>query len=173
MHIFLDCDGVFADFEGHAQSILHEDVNIALKCRDQELVWQTLQQFEIFRHLPVSEDGRKLFRAIRHLHPIILTGCPPGGWAEQQKREWAAKHFPGVPIITCASKDKRDFLERPGDILIDDYQKFRGLWEAADGTFIHYRTADQTLRDLTPYLESRELPLCAPATNNSAIRLRL
>ncbi|MGC9293509.1 MAG: 5' nucleotidase, NT5C type [Acidobacteriaceae bacterium] len=160
MQIFLDCDGVLADFEGHAQSILHEDVNVALKREDQESVWQILLQFEIFRHLPVREDGRKLFRAIRHLHPIILTGCPPGGWAEQQKREWAFKHFPGVPIITCASKDKRYFMENPGDILIDDYQKFRGLWEAAGGIFVHYRTADQTLRDLAPYLESRELLLC-------------
>jgi len=161
MQLFLDCDGVLADFEGHAQSILHEDVNVALKRDDQELVWQTLQQSEVFRHLPVREDGRKLFRAMRHLHPIILTGCPPGGWAEQQKREWAAKHFPDVPIITCASKDKRDFLERPGDILIDDYQKFRGLWEAAGGIFVHYRTADRTLRDLAPHLGSQELPLCA------------
>ncbi|MGB8481385.1 MAG: hypothetical protein WCE63_21470 [Acidobacteriaceae bacterium] len=161
MQLFLDCDGVLADFEGHTQSILHEDVNVALKRDDQELVWQTLQQSEVFRHLPVREDGRKLFRAMRHLHPIILTGCPPGRWAEQQKRDWVDKHFPGVPVITCASKDKRNFLERPGDILIDDYQKFRGLWEATGGIFVHYRTADQTLRDLAPHLRSQELPLCA------------
>ena len=51
MQIFLD------------QSILHEDINIALKRHDQKSAWQTLQQFEIFRHLPVRGDGQKLFRA--------------------------------------------------------------------------------------------------------------
>ncbi len=160
MQLFLDCDGVLADFEGHAQSILHEDVNVALR-RDEESVWQILRRFEVFRHLSAREDGMKLFRAIRHLHPIILTGCPPGGWAEQQKREWAAKHFPDVSIITCASKDKRDFLENPGAILIDDYRKFRGLWEDAGGIFVHYRTADQTLRDLAAHLGPLESPLRA------------
>ena len=154
MQPFIDCDGVLADFEGHARSILYEDVNVAMK-RDENSVWKLLHQAEVFRHLPVRVDGMKLFRAIRHLHPIILTGCPPGGWAEQQKREWAEEHFPGVSVLTCSSKDKRDFMENPGYILIDDYPKYRGLWEDAGGIFVLYRNAHQTLLELGPHLDSR------------------
>lgn len=154
MQPFIDCDGVLADFEGHARNILRDDVSAALR-RDEQSVWQILRRVEVFRHLPVREDGLKLFRAIRHLHPIILTGCPPGGWAEQQKRDWAQEHFPGIQILTCASKDKRNFMQNPGDILIDDYHKYRGLWEDAGGIFVLYRNAQQTLRELAPHLESR------------------
>ena len=151
MQLFIDCDGVLADFEARARIILHEDVNVALR-RDEESVWEILRRAEIFRHLQVREDGRKLFLAIRHLNPIILTGCPPGGWAAQQKRDWAEERFHGVQILTCASKDKRDFMQNSGDILIDDYRKYRGLWEDAGGIFILYRSAQQTLRELAPYI---------------------
>ena len=84
MQLFIDCDGVLADFEARARIILHEDVNVALR-RDEESAWEILRRAEVFRHLQVREDGRKLFLAIRHLNPIILTGCAPGGWAAQQK----------------------------------------------------------------------------------------
>ena len=154
MQLYIDCDGVLADFEGYARSILHEDVNLALR-RDEASVWQILRRAEVFRHLPVREDGMKLFRAIRHLHPVILTGCPPGGWAEQQKREWAEEDFPGVRMLTCSSKDKRNFMENPGDILIDDYKKYRSLWENAGGIFVLYRNTQQTLQELAPHLAQR------------------
>ena len=60
MQLYIDCDGVLADFEGHARSILHEDVNLALR-RDEASVWQILRRAEVFRHLPVREDGMNRF----------------------------------------------------------------------------------------------------------------
>jgi hypothetical protein len=36
----------------------------------------------------------------------------------------------------------------PGDILVDDYLKYRHLWEEAGGVFIHHTSASNTLRQL-------------------------
>ncbi len=71
-------------------------------------------------------DGRELFQEIAHLNPLILTGCPRGGWAEAQKEQWAAQHFPETRIITCRSKEKRKHM-KPGDILVDDWPVYKSL----------------------------------------------
>jgi hypothetical protein len=86
----------------------------------------------------------QLFQAVRAFSPIILTGCPLGGWAEQQKLDWAAHHFPGVKMITCMSKDKRNHM-KPGDVLVDDWPKHKHLWEEVGGTFIIYENNAQAL----------------------------
>ena len=46
----------------------------------------------------------------KHLKPTILTGLPLGNWAAPQKVDWAAEHFPGVPIITCMARDKHKHM---------------------------------------------------------------
>jgi len=74
------------------------------------------------------------------LHPIILTGCPIGGWAEPQKVEWAAEHFPGAEIITCMSREKYLHVDQ-GDVLVDDYRKYQRQREEAGGIFIHHTSA--------------------------------
>ena len=79
--------------------------------------------------LPEMPDARLLFDAVKHLKPTILTGLPLGSWAAPQKVEWAAKHFPGVPIITCMARDKHKHM-KPGDVLVDDREKHRAAYEA-------------------------------------------
>ena len=92
-------------------------------------------------------DAMRLFDAVRHLDPIILTGCPRGGWAERQKERWAARHFPGTRIITCMAVDKRRHAAH-GDILVDDTLKHRHLWERAGGIFVHHLSAERTIAEL-------------------------
>lgn len=70
----------------------------------------------------------RLFEAVRHLDPIILTGLPCGNWAADQKVRWATEHFPGTHIITCMAIDKRCHCEK-GDVLVDDTLKHWHLWE--------------------------------------------
>ena len=71
-----------------------------------------------------------------------------GGWAESQKIDWAAKHFPGVEMITCLSRDKYLHMKRPGDVLVDDYLRYRDLWEKAGGIFVHHISAAESIRQL-------------------------
>lgn len=114
----------------------------------QHQFWRVLRaQSNFYGTLPLMPDARRLFDAVAHLHPIILTGCPLGGWAESQKQGWAAEHFPGTHIITCLAREKRLYL-KPGDILVDDTLKFSELWEEAGGIFVHHTSAESTLSKL-------------------------
>ena len=151
--LFLDCDGVLADFDSRAITLLGEHPRQAEVTLGTEAFWQTLRnQNAFFRDLPKIRDADLLYRSVAHLNPIILTGCPAGEWAEEQKLAWAQEHFPGVRMITCRSKDKRLHMS-PGDILIDDYLQYRHLWLEAGGIFIHHQSAKQSLEELSKYID--------------------
>jgi 5'(3')-deoxyribonucleotidase len=147
-HLYLDCDGVLADFENGAKAVLGETPDTFILKHGREAFWRRLAGAgNFFGALPVLPDARRLFDAVRHLRPTILTGCPRGDWAASQKVRWAEEHFPGTPVITCMAADKRQFC-RPGDILVDDLLTHRHLWEGAGGVFVHHRTADRSIKEV-------------------------
>jgi len=92
-------------------------------------------------------DAQRLFQAVKHLKPAILTGLPLGKWAAPQKERWAAEHFPSAPIITTMARQKYLHMQ-PGDVLVDDRDTHRHLWEDAGGIFVHHKSAEETLRQL-------------------------
>lgn len=148
MQLYLDCDGVLADFDAGASAIL----GMAPRAFEQRhgigRFWKALGTApDFYANLEPLPDAMALFEGVRHLNPIILTGLPRGGWAEAQKRRWAHKHFPETPVITCMARDKRAYCS-PGDVLVDDTLKYKHLWEEAGGVFIHHRSADETLAEL-------------------------
>ena len=147
--IFLDCDGVLADFDAAAIQIFRQDPLEAEANLGTQGFWDHLRLHENFYgNLPLVADAMHLYRAVAHLNPILLTGCPAGGWAEEQKVAWAAQHFPDAEIITCRSKDKYRHMKGPGDLLVDDYLRYRELWEAAGGIFVPHTSAQESIRQL-------------------------
>jgi hypothetical protein len=154
--LYLDCDGVLADFDKGATAIL------GMKSRAFEhrygigRFWQKLATApDFYFSLPLMPDAMRLFDAVKHLDPIILTGLPLGNWAADQKMRWAEKHFPGVRMITCMARDKRDHAAE-GDVLVDDNDKFRHLWEQAGGIFVHHKSAAQSIEELRAYFDVKE-----------------
>jgi hypothetical protein len=53
-----------------------------------------------------------------------------------------------INVISCWSKFKYKECKNPGDILIDDRQKFQQDWEAAGGIFVHHEKTEKTLLKL-------------------------
>lgn len=146
--LFLDADGVLADFDAGAKALL------GMLPRDFEArhgkreFWRRLARAkDFYAALPLMPDARDLFEAVEHLRPTILTGLPLGNWAAPQKVRWAAEHFPGTPIITCMARDKYRYMQ-PGDVLVDDRADHRAKWEDAGGVFIHHKTARASLVEL-------------------------
>ena len=147
--LFLDCDGVLADFDTAAEQLFKQNSREAETALGTEAFWSLISGHDdFFGSLSLLRDARQLYDAVAHLNPIILTGCPEGGWAEAQKIAWAQRHFPDVPMITCASKDKWRYLRNPGDVLVDDYVKYQYLWEEAGGIFVHHTSAEQSVERL-------------------------
>ena len=146
--LYLDCDGVLADFDRGAAQVLGMPVQRFQQKFGAGKFWARLASApDFYGSLPMMPDAQALFEAVRHLDPVILTGLPRGNWAAQQKVRWAARHFPGTRIITCMAVDKRNHCAT-GDVLVDDTLKYQHLWEGAGGVFVHHRDAASTVQAL-------------------------
>jgi len=156
--LFLDADGVLADFDLGARRLLGARPKAFIARHGRGAFWKRVAKARNFYgSLPEMPDARRLFDAVKHLQPTILTGLPMGGWAAPQKVEWAAEHFPGVPIITCMARDKHKHM-RPGDVLVDDREKHRAAYEAAGVVFIHHKNAEDSLSQLAKIFPSVKAP---------------
>lgn len=146
--IYLDCDGVLADFDKGAEALLGMAPRQFERRHGLGPFWKRLAEAPgFFETLPLIPDALELYDGVKHRGPIILTGLPRGNWAEPQKRRWAERHFPGVPVITTAAALKREHCH-PGDALVDDTDKYADLWEREGGVFIHHKTARRSLEHL-------------------------
>ena len=149
--LYLDCDGVLADFDAGAKAVLGLPPREFERRHHIGKMWAKLASApDFYGMLPLMPGAMELFEAVRHLDPVILTGLPRGNWAAPQKVRWAAEHFPNTRIITCMAVDKRKHAAE-GDVLVDDTLKHRHLWEEAGGIFVHHRTVGQTLAALRDY----------------------
>jgi hypothetical protein len=146
--IFLDCDGVLADFDTYAEAYFGMPPRKYEAQVGSARFWLELEQKgDFYRNLPLMPDAMELVDGVRHLSPTILTGCPRGNWAEAQKVAWANEHFPGAPVITCRSSDKRAHA-KPGDVLIDDWHQHRHRWIEMGGVWITHTCAATSLAAL-------------------------
>ena len=149
--LYLDCDGVLADFDKGATAVLGLHPRAFEKRHGIGRFWQKLASApDFYFGLPLKDDAMELFDAVRHLDPVILTGLPRGNWAADQKVRWAARYFPGTRIITTLARDKRNHAQG-GDVLVDDQIKHRHLWEEMGGVFVHHRNAADTIERLRAY----------------------
>lgn len=152
--LFLDCDGVLADFDLGAERVLGMNPTAFQKRFGNGEFWKRLAKTPSFyATLPPMPDAHTLFAAVKHLKPTILTGLPIGKWAAPQKVTWAAEHFPGVPIITCMARDKHRFMTG-GDVLVDDRETHRAIYEAAGIVFVHHTSAAESIRQLAEIFPS-------------------
>ena len=150
--IFLDCDGVLADFDAQACVALGVDHRVFEDSYGEDEFWRRLRAQPapgFFRSMLPMPDARELVEGVEHLAPVILTGAPLARYPEAQSEKiaWAAEHFPNVPIIVCQARDKR-LHAVPGDVLIDDRPGHAHLWRAIGGIFIEHKNAADSLAQL-------------------------
>ena len=156
--LFLDADGVLADFDEGARRLLGMHPRAFEQKHGRGAFWKRLANApNFYGSLPKMPDADMLFEAVKHLKPTILTGLPLGNWAAPQKVRWAAEHFPGVPIITCMARDKHKHM-KPGDVLVDDRENHRAVYEGAGVVFVHHRNAEDSLRQLARIFPSVKAP---------------
>ena len=159
--LFLDADGVLADFDEGARKLLGLYPRQFEAKHGRREFWRRIAKAKNFYgSLPEMADARLLFDAVEHLKPTILTGLPLGNWAAPQKIEWAAEHFPGVPIITCMARDKHKHMH-PGDVLVDDRENHRAAYEAHGVVFVHHKNAADSLKRLAMIYPSVKAPVSA------------
>ena len=78
-HLFLDCDGVLADFDAGARKVLGMSVGAFEERHGKREFWRRLARTkDFYATLPEMPDAQQLFGAVKHLQPTILTGLPLG-----------------------------------------------------------------------------------------------
>lgn len=150
MRVYVDCDGVLADFDSAAIEILGEDPRTFEDREGSNEFWRRIRESDRFYYnLNLLPGAIDLMEYLAPLRPVILTGTPsfiPEGHFD--KHEWSKEMFgPQQPMITCQSKNKKNFCRR-GDYLIDDFTKYKEDWEAEGGIFIHHTSVEDTINRL-------------------------
>ena len=80
--LFLDADGVLADFDLSARRLLGMRSKEYIDKHGRGMFWKRLASApNFYGDLPEMPDARVLFDAVKHLKPTILTGLPAGSWA--------------------------------------------------------------------------------------------
>lgn len=154
--LYLDMDGVVADFDEYAARTLGVPPSEGVYPDD---VWKQLaSNGRIYRDLKKTPYANELVEQVTafcsaHNYTLkFLTAVPKGNdvpWAFYDKMVWAQLLFPGIPVMFGPySKDKHHHC-RPGDILIDDRRSNIEEWNAAGGLGILHKDLKSTLDQLS------------------------
>ena len=146
MQLYLDLDGVLADFDsGYAAAFGRRPG----KEKD-DVDWNAVRAYpNFYRDLPPMADVNVLWARVARYQPIVLTGVPRSvPEAAANKRAWMERWLPGTLMIPTWSAEKASYA-RPGDVLVDDWVKYRQKWVDAGGVWITHVNALETDRLLT------------------------
>lgn len=150
--IFLDLDGVFADFFGVAARLLGRPY----KEMPAAEAWAVLEKAPgLYRDLPMLAEGRKLWDALQPYLPRlqVLSALPlPTGeleTADVDKRFWVRHNMSAtIPVhLVVGGVNKVKFVT-PGAVLIDDLPRNIDLWRQAGGIGILHVDAVSTMAQL-------------------------
>ena len=160
--IYVDMDGVLADFFGewaklmqvdHYSKIDDIDINVALqKIRDTEQFWLDLPL------LPQAKDLLGLIKKVKGEYYICSTPLADDPKSEPHKREWIKKNLAFFPpkgvYITHNKPQYAKNKDGTPNILIDDFGKNVDAWDAAGGTGFKYKDHkfERTAKELQQHM---------------------
>jgi 5'(3')-deoxyribonucleotidase len=136
--VYVDMDGVLADFFGEWQKLIGSNwrnvkkIEPALqKIRDKDDFWLTLPL------LPQAKNLLNIIKNVKGSYSILSSPLPNDPNSEPHKREWIEKNlsfFPPENVIITHDKAKYA-TQQDGtpNILIDDFGQNISKWEAAGG----------------------------------------
>lgn len=135
-HLYLDLDGVFADFHRGVRDICGKEVHELSKNRMWSIVHSNKR---FFATLKFMEGAEELWAGCARYDKTFLTGAPSSQAFRDQKKEWVAEKFgPQYPVIVLPRKQKQDY-SGPGMVLLDDTLELINAWELKGGIGIHYK----------------------------------
>jgi 5'(3')-deoxyribonucleotidase len=158
--IFLDMDGVVADFDKYANEILGYSTPGGKRYPLED--WAKISANpRFYRHLDLCPYADLLVNTVwklakQHGYEVkFLTAVPRANdvpYCFQDKVEWAKENFPEIPVWFGPYSHDKQVHCRPGDVLIDDRDDNINDWNSAGGIGILHqgdvtRTIDQ-LRQL-------------------------
>lgn len=148
--LFLDSDGVLMDFDRHYPARYGHDH----KSIDESDMWKMISKEPgFFESMPPMQGAVEFFNSVRQFHPIVLTGAPSTEFYRACKEKILSihKHFSEETLVipVRGGKMKPALIQRPGDVLVDDWQKNIDLWVEHGGVGILHVDFETTRRKLS------------------------
>ena len=134
--VYLDLDGVFADFEGRVKLITgkhpHEMSSNSL--------WKAIHRdTEFFYNLEFMENAHILWEYTKQYSPKFLTGLPSGRGSKEQKIRWVAEKFGTEHETIVLPKREKQLHSGPNKVLIDDTRTNINEWVLKGGHGIFHK----------------------------------
>jgi len=143
--IYLDMDGVIADFFGQWAKQHNVDHWKAIQNKEEEideLANSTPDRvYDYFYTLPVLPGGEKLVNWLleKKIDFTILSSPLKGPFRQSSidaKKDWLDDNFPGLSANAIFEHDK--YIYAKDNILIDDFNPNLKLWKEHQGTPVKY-----------------------------------
>ena len=152
--IFLDMDGVLADFNLGVETLTgREFPNTDQGHNDYDERKEELTNKRLFRMLPPMPDMYDLIAYVRHtgLPWEILTaaGVVNRELVVWDKQEWIKEFVSPSVVVTCTmTGSQKGMFAIEGSVLVDDRQKNLDAWEKHGGIGILHTSAEDTINQL-------------------------
>lgn len=152
MRVYLDLDGVLADFDKAAGEILQTDNIYKFEfVHGTGEFWSRLSAAgDFFDRVPMLPDAPVLLWHLRNVKTSILTALPKTNTelVRAHKTAWVRRNIDStIQVITCSTYEKPEHCF-PGDVLIDDRAVNRSAWEARGGRYVVHKDAWSSVRAL-------------------------
>mgnify|MGYP003450472438 CR=1 FL=1 len=141
--IYIDLDGVMADFEGYflSKGITMDEFNWK-----QHIIVPTSLGKKTFIDFPLIKGALEFYKKIEHLNPTFYSATGFTGYEEirAQKQAWVKAYFPNAELVFSErGKDKAVLRATPNSILIDDSIENINEWNKyGTGIYMKYSATE-------------------------------
>lgn len=170
--IYLDMDGVLADFDGWIAKLGHQnECSFIHRPREEwtpsqialdKIVVDAMATPGFFRNLEPMPGCHELWNYCKEYDPVVLTARPKDPLSAErvtrEKRDWITEQFGPIPdnrFICCLRSEKQDFIghtQHPHQILVDDLEQNCKDWVAVGGIAIIHTSAESSIKQLEQIL---------------------
>lgn len=152
--LFLDLDGVFADFDSGVKKLTG--------CHPHEIskrkLWGAVNSNkDFFISLEKTDTADELWEFCKDLEPTFLTGAPMGDDFKSQKVDWVNKTFGSqYKTIVLPKRDKR-LYSGPRNILIDDSIENIEQWSEYGYGILYTGNVKETINKVNQFLSTQNI----------------
>ena len=148
MQIYLDMDGVLADFDQGVFDALGVSLG---DIPDEQMQREVSQVPGFWDNIPPMPDMLEIWEFIKPYNPFILSAT--ANWDRERctasKKWWISKYLPEFDqsrLLLVRRSEKQNYAtcETGSNLLIDDYEKNINEWISAGGWGILHVSAKQT-----------------------------